>query len=167
MPWWQIDTSGRLKSVPSRVGISDNERADQKPKEGAESSQPEVPLTLKKANSLISTCVCKYTTGTQSTKILWKPWEILSIVGPIQRHLERSEAVARFRLTTRHDFLGVYLHWLCLAVDEACPLCGRARIDSDHLLLCSELVEYMTHDIVSRYWEAPCQRAKKPSKGVG
>ncbi|GFT63319.1 hypothetical protein TNCV_3646911 [Trichonephila clavipes] len=35
-----------------------------------------------------------------------------------------SEAVARFRLTTGHDFWGVYLHWLGVAVNEACPLFG-------------------------------------------
>ncbi|GFU70234.1 uncharacterized protein TNCV_903761 [Trichonephila clavipes] len=56
-----------------------------------------------------------------------KPWETLAPVGPIPRHLERAEAVARFRLTTGHDFLGVYLHWLGVAANEACPICGRAR----------------------------------------
>ncbi|GFT85983.1 hypothetical protein TNCV_3256231 [Trichonephila clavipes] len=46
-------------------------------------------------------------------------------MGPIPRHLERVEAVARFRLTTGHSFLEEYLHWLGLAVDEACQLCGH------------------------------------------
>ncbi|GFX61596.1 hypothetical protein TNCV_5110831 [Trichonephila clavipes] len=49
---------------------------------------------------------------------------------------------ARFRLTTGHDFLGVYLHWLGLAVNEACPLCGPARMDGDHPLQCAGLDEY-------------------------
>ncbi|GFT06770.1 reverse transcriptase [Trichonephila clavipes] len=69
-------------------------------------------------------------------------------------HLERSEAVARFRLTTGHDFLGVYLHWLGVNANQAYPLCGHARMDGDHLLQCTGLDEYPIDDIVSRYWEA-------------
>ncbi|GFV82617.1 reverse transcriptase [Trichonephila clavipes] len=41
--------------IPSHVRISGNEGADQKTKQGAESSQPDVPLTLRRAKSLIST----------------------------------------------------------------------------------------------------------------
>ncbi|GFS55999.1 reverse transcriptase [Trichonephila clavipes] len=66
-----------------------------------------------------------------------KPWETLVTVGPIPRHLERADAVARFRLTTGHDFLGVYLHWLGVAANEACPTCDHARMDDDHLLQCT------------------------------
>ncbi|GFU86139.1 reverse transcriptase [Trichonephila clavipes] len=61
---------------------------------------------------------------------------------PIPRHLERAEAVARFRLTTEHDFLEVYLHWLGLTADEACPLCGHAKKDTVYLLHCTDLDEY-------------------------
>ncbi|GFT13722.1 reverse transcriptase [Trichonephila clavipes] len=78
------------------------------------------------------------------------------------RHLERSEAVVPFRLTTGHDFLGVYLHWLSLAADASCPFCGNARMDGDHLLQCTGL-----DDIVSQYWKARRQMVKKPSTGVG
>ncbi|GFV53807.1 reverse transcriptase [Trichonephila clavipes] len=63
-------------------------------------------------------------------------------VGPIPRHLERAEAVARFRLTTGHDFWGVCLHWLGVAANEVHTLCGHSRIDGDHLLQCSGLDEY-------------------------
>ncbi|GFT79958.1 reverse transcriptase [Trichonephila clavipes] len=82
------------------------------------------------------------------------------------KHLERAEVVAYFRLTTRHDLLGVYLHWLGLAADEACPLCGHARMHGDHLLHCIGLDEYPTDDVVSRYWEARRQMVKKPTMGV-
>ncbi|GFV93425.1 reverse transcriptase [Trichonephila clavipes] len=109
----------------------------------------------------------KYTATTQKTKSFGKPWETWAIVGPIPRHLERVEAFARFRLTTGHYFLGVYLHWLGVAANEACPLCGHARMDGDHLLECTGLVEYLTDDIVSRYWEPRRQMVKEPSMGVG
>ncbi|GFT81190.1 reverse transcriptase [Trichonephila clavipes] len=74
-------------------------------------------------------------------------------VGCLRAHwlLEKAEAVAPFRLTTGHDFLGVYLHWLGLAAVEACPLCGYARMDDDHLLQCTGLDDYPTDDIVSWY----------------
>ncbi|GFV25001.1 reverse transcriptase [Trichonephila clavipes] len=42
-----------LQCVSSHVGISDNERADQKAKNEAESSQPEVPLTLRRAKDIL------------------------------------------------------------------------------------------------------------------
>ncbi|GFW08450.1 reverse transcriptase [Trichonephila clavipes] len=99
-----------LKWVPSHVGTPGNERANQKAKQGAESIQPEVPLTLRSSKSIFSTHIDKYTVMTPKTKSFGKPWETLTTVGPIPRHLERAEAVARFRLTNEHDFSGVYLH---------------------------------------------------------
>ncbi|GFU04835.1 hypothetical protein TNCV_1289831 [Trichonephila clavipes] len=53
----------------------------------------------------------------------------MATVGPISRHLERAEAVVRFRLITTHGILGVYLHWLGMAANEACPLFGHDRMD--------------------------------------
>ncbi|GFW73621.1 reverse transcriptase [Trichonephila clavipes] len=87
-------------------------------------------------------------------------------VGPILRYLERAKAVALFHLTTGHDFLGVYLHWLGVAANEANPICGHARMDGDHLLQCTGLDEYPADDIVSLYWEARHQMVEKPSTGV-
>ncbi|GFW04845.1 uncharacterized protein TNCV_4880801 [Trichonephila clavipes] len=60
-------------SIPSYVGIPDNERADQETKQGAELSQLEV-LTHIGAKSIISTCIDKCTAMTQKTKNLGKPW---------------------------------------------------------------------------------------------
>ncbi|GFU42961.1 uncharacterized protein TNCV_3141071 [Trichonephila clavipes] len=105
---------------------------------GSQLYQLEVPLALKRSKSIISTYFDKYTTITQKSKILGKPWETLATVGPILRHLERDEAVACFRLTIGLDFLRIYLHWLGLAVDEACPLCDHVKMDDDHLLQCTE-----------------------------
>ncbi|GFV88051.1 hypothetical protein TNCV_3242011 [Trichonephila clavipes] len=56
---------------------SGNERANQKAKQGAKSTQSEVLLTLRRAKSLISTYISKYTAMTQKTKSFEKPWEIL------------------------------------------------------------------------------------------
>ncbi|GFV66836.1 reverse transcriptase [Trichonephila clavipes] len=140
-----------LQWVPSHVGIPGNERADQKAKQGAELTQPEVPLILRRAKSIISTYFDKYIAVTQNPRALesyaksWPLWVLF------RGTLERAEAVARFRLTTRQDFLEVYLLWLGLAADEACSFCGHARMDGDHLLQGTELVEYPADDIVSRY----------------
>ncbi|GFX36103.1 reverse transcriptase [Trichonephila clavipes] len=91
----------------------------------------------------------------------------LVLVGPIPMHMERAEAVSHFHLTIGYDFLGVYIHWLGLAADEACPLCGHDKMDGDHLFQCTVLDEYPTDDIVSRYWKDRRQMVKKPSTSVG
>ncbi|GFT82346.1 reverse transcriptase [Trichonephila clavipes] len=101
------------------------------------------------------------------TKSLGKLWETLATVGPIPRHPEKAEAVARFRLTTGHNFLGVYLQWLGVAANEVCVLCGHARMDGDLLLQCTGLDEFPADDIISRYWKTRRQMVKKPSMGVG
>ncbi|GFV30154.1 reverse transcriptase [Trichonephila clavipes] len=136
-------------------------------KPNREQTLPEVPLTLRRTKSIISTHIDKYTAMTRKTKSFGKPWETLATVGSIPRLLEKPEAVACFRLTTGHDFLGVYLHCLGVAVNEGCPLSGHARMDGDHLLQCTGLVEYPADDIVSWYWEARYQMVKKPNTGIG
>ncbi|GFU42825.1 hypothetical protein TNCV_3140071 [Trichonephila clavipes] len=55
-----------------------------------------------------------------------------------------------FRLTNGRDFLGVYLHWLRLAANEANLLCGHARMDGDDFLQCTGFYEYPTDDVISR-----------------
>ncbi|GFW54206.1 hypothetical protein TNCV_4372801 [Trichonephila clavipes] len=64
---------------------------------------------------------------TPKTKSFGKLWETLASVGPILRLLERAETVARFRLTTGRDFLGVYLHWLGVAANKACPTLQKCQ----------------------------------------
>ncbi|GFV91696.1 reverse transcriptase [Trichonephila clavipes] len=78
------------------------------------------------------------------------------------RTIQLVAAVARFRLTTGHDFIGVYLHWLGLTADEAYPLCVHVKMDGDHLLQCIGLDEYPIDDIGSRYCETRRQIVKKP-----
>ncbi|GFW20085.1 hypothetical protein TNCV_2320261 [Trichonephila clavipes] len=56
---------------------------------------------------------------------------------------------------------------LGVVANEAYPLCKHARIDGDHLLQLTRLVEYLADDFVSRYWEARRQMVKKPSTNVG
>ncbi|GFV44222.1 reverse transcriptase [Trichonephila clavipes] len=82
-----------------------------------------------------------------------EPWKAMGDSGHCRYNL-LGIARALFRLTNGHDFLGVYLHWLGLAADEACPLCVHTRMDGDHLLQYTGLDEYPNDDIVSRYWEA-------------
>ncbi|GFV14995.1 acyl-CoA synthetase family member 2, mitochondrial [Trichonephila clavipes] len=81
-----------IASMANRLPV--NERDNQNAKQGAESSQPEVPLSLRRAKS-ISTFINKYTSVTQITQTPGKSWEALAILGPIPRHLKRAEIVAR------------------------------------------------------------------------
>ncbi|GFS77196.1 hypothetical protein TNCV_3757931 [Trichonephila clavipes] len=60
-----------------------------------------------------------------------EPCQSLATVDPGPGHLERAEAVARFCLAIGHVFLGVYHHWLVVAADEVCPLCGHDWMDVD------------------------------------
>ncbi|GFU09531.1 reverse transcriptase [Trichonephila clavipes] len=87
-----------------------------------------------------------------------------TVVGPFPRHLERAGAVARFCLTTGHNFWGVYLHWLDLTVEEVFSLCGHTRMD--HLLQCIGLNEYPTDVVVSRYFIDRLEMARKPQPQV-
>ncbi|GFX79608.1 DUF4371 domain-containing protein [Trichonephila clavipes] len=125
----------------------------------------EKEIDLKKIVSLTTYGAPKY--DKKKTKSVGKLRETLATVGPIPRHLERAEADARFRLTTGHDLLGVYLHWLSMAANEACPLCFHTGMDGDHLLQCTGLAEYPADDIVSQCWEARRQMVKETSTGVG
>ncbi|GFY02247.1 hypothetical protein TNCV_3501301 [Trichonephila clavipes] len=70
----------------------------------------------------------------------------LTTVDRILSHLERAQAVARFHLTTVHEIMVVYIHWLDLNADKAGPLCGHVRMDGVHLLQNTGLNEYPTHD---------------------
>ncbi|GFV73579.1 reverse transcriptase [Trichonephila clavipes] len=140
-----------LQCGPSHVGIPGKERANQKAKQGAESAQPEAPLTLRREKSIISLYIYKYTAMTQKTKSFGKPLEILTIVDAIPRHLKRAEAIAHFHLFTGHDFLGIYLHLLGMAANEACPLDGHAGMNGDHLFQWTRLDEYPADNIISRY----------------
>ncbi|GFX50522.1 reverse transcriptase [Trichonephila clavipes] len=67
-----------------------------------------------------------------------EPWKAIGNLGHCRSYPEapgeNRGCVARFYLTTGLYFLGVYLQWLGLAAAEACPLCGHARMDGDHLL---------------------------------
>ncbi|GFU35388.1 reverse transcriptase [Trichonephila clavipes] len=92
--------------------------------------------------------------------------ETLAIASPIPTSLGPAEVVTCFRLTTGHDFLGVYHHWLGFPVDEDCPLCSHTRMDDDHLLQCTGLDDYPADNVVSRYREAWRQMVKKPSMTV-
>ncbi|GFT52160.1 uncharacterized protein TNCV_4493811 [Trichonephila clavipes] len=91
------------------VGSPGNETADQKANQGVESTQAEVSMTLRRAKSIISTHIDKYTAMTQNEKF-WKAMRNSDHCVPIPKHLERADAVVLFRLTTGHVFLGVYLH---------------------------------------------------------
>ncbi|GFU41964.1 hydroxysteroid dehydrogenase-like protein 1 [Trichonephila clavipes] len=74
------------------------QRADQKAKQGAKFSQLEVPLKPQK--SIVTIYTDKCTASAQNTESYGKPWETIATGGPIPRHLEKAEAIARFRITS-------------------------------------------------------------------
>ncbi|GFV97804.1 uncharacterized protein TNCV_2021191 [Trichonephila clavipes] len=88
--------------------------------QGAELSEPEVPLILRRANSIISPYLNKYTAVTKNIRILKNAMGNPGTVGPSPSHLERVEAVVRFRLITGHSFLRGYLQWLGLPTLRPC-----------------------------------------------
>ncbi|GFU92361.1 hypothetical protein TNCV_823871 [Trichonephila clavipes] len=104
---------------------------------------------------------------THKTKSIGKPFEILATVGHILRHQERIEIVVHFCLTTRHGLLRVYIYWLGLAANKACPLGGHAGMFDDHMLQCTGFNEYPAEDVASRYLDVRHQMVKKPSTGIG
>ncbi|GFV27042.1 hypothetical protein TNCV_4852791 [Trichonephila clavipes] len=71
-----------LQWVPSHIRIPGNKRADKKAKQEAELLQPEVSLTLRKAQSLINTYTDKCIFMTQETKSLANLCDTLATVGP-------------------------------------------------------------------------------------
>ncbi|GFV30789.1 reverse transcriptase [Trichonephila clavipes] len=105
----------------------------------------------------------KPATVTQKIKSLGKPWSLWVLY---EKPGESRGCCTLLPITTGHNFMEVYLHWLDLAADEACPLCCRVRMNSSPLLQCTGLDKYSIDDVVSRYWEARCQKFKKPSTGV-
>ncbi|GFV05409.1 reverse transcriptase [Trichonephila clavipes] len=97
--------------------VPGNQRVDQKAKQGAESSQVKVSLTLRRAKSMINTCIDKCTVMIQKTKSLVMPWRNPGHCGSFPEASGESRGRSRFRLTTRHYFLEVYLYCLGLADD--------------------------------------------------
>ncbi|GFW51313.1 hypothetical protein TNCV_3254421 [Trichonephila clavipes] len=59
-----------LEWIPSNVEISGDERANQKAKQGAISSQPDVLLTFRRAKSIISAFIDKYNAVTENPRAL-------------------------------------------------------------------------------------------------
>ncbi|GIY31656.1 hypothetical protein CDAR_215751 [Caerostris darwini] len=74
-------------------------------------------------------------------------------------HLERYEAVSRFRLTTDHNYLQAHLHRIGLISDGIIPLSRIANKDGEHLCSCIELI-VVPYGITTRYWETRRRMAK-------
>ncbi|GFU10634.1 hypothetical protein TNCV_1773091 [Trichonephila clavipes] len=81
----------------------------------------------------------------------------------IPRDLRRAEAVARFRYITVHEFLGIYLYWLLTRPAHSMVLLEWRGTTCSNALDSINIPD----DIVSWYWKARRQMAKKPSVGVG
>ncbi|GFW51051.1 hypothetical protein TNCV_3593331 [Trichonephila clavipes] len=71
--WWR--SKHIMMGPKSCWDLRQRESRDQKAKQGAESSQPEVPLTLKRAKSICPHILTDVTVTTPKPKSLGKPWE--------------------------------------------------------------------------------------------
>ncbi|GFY14407.1 hypothetical protein TNCV_1021721 [Trichonephila clavipes] len=91
--------------VPSQAGTPGNERVVQKAKQRPESSQPEVPLTVKIAKSMITSYIDE---STASTRKQQEPWKVKGNPGLLRSYPEapgKNRNHCLFRLTTEYDLL--------------------------------------------------------------
>ncbi|GIX71287.1 hypothetical protein CDAR_568811 [Caerostris darwini] len=107
-----------------------------------------------------------HTTSPEKALRANKKRKCIATTGRIPVHLEHSESVACFRLTTDHDYLQAHLHPIGLASDGFCPLCQIANMDGDHLRNCTEFI-HVPHDIIARYWEAWLRMTEQLQSSVG
>ncbi|GFU05286.1 hypothetical protein TNCV_964701 [Trichonephila clavipes] len=121
----------------------------------------EILTTLRRAKNIIFPYIDKCTPPTQKFKGLENIWETLTTVDRILSHLERAEAVSRFHLTTVHEIMVVYIHWLDLNASAAM---SGWMVSTYSKKLDSKSTRHMTS---SPYLEAWYQIAKKPSMAVG
>jgi hypothetical protein len=73
-----------------------------------------------------------------TTKINGKQWANIHLDWPLNSEMPRKEAVARFRLKTRHECLATHLHKIKVYSSEECTLCRiqGTSMNADHLLNC-------------------------------
>ncbi|GFW55212.1 reverse transcriptase [Trichonephila clavipes] len=108
-----------LQWIPSNVEIPGNERAGLKVTQGAESSELEVLLNLRRSKIILTT----YIDVTQKIKSFGKSGETCHCGSSLEALGERADTVARFN--TGHDILGVYptcLAWLLTRPDRSAAI---------------------------------------------
>ncbi|GIY55869.1 reverse transcriptase [Caerostris darwini] len=89
-----------LKWVPSHGGVPGNERVDVMAKRGAESNQPEFPITFKTICNHITATIDNFHSKSFKDFSGNKRWKCLAAEDCIPMYLECVEAIANFRLTT-------------------------------------------------------------------
>ncbi|GFY02614.1 hypothetical protein TNCV_3504941 [Trichonephila clavipes] len=99
-------------NLGSHVGIPGNERADQKAKQEAESTQPEVPLTLRRAKNIIST---------HKNEEFSKAMGNSGYCGPNPEAPGESRHCCQLSPNYRHDILEVCLYWFGVAATTLRP----------------------------------------------
>ncbi|GFS97664.1 uncharacterized protein LOC103523915 [Nephila pilipes] len=68
----------------------------------------------------------------------------------------RKEAVANFRLKTRHDFPAEHLKGICILTNSLCPIFKTDTMNREHLLVCPGFVPMLQFrgDVCLLYWSA-------------
>ena len=72
------------------------------------------------------------------------------------KNAPRKEAVAHFRLATKHDCLAEHLHRFGFVNDNSCKICNMGKIlNGDHLTECPELNKFIPDKKIHKlYWLA-------------
>ncbi|GIY33470.1 reverse transcriptase [Caerostris darwini] len=141
-------------------------------KEWTESNLAKFPLTLSTACNYITAPINNFTSKNLKDLRGNKKWkeevefERLCHGGCISMHLECTEAVTDFHLTTSHNYLAANLRHIGLASDGICPLFWIAKMDSEHMWNCTELTN-VPDDITACYWETLSHMAERPQMGIG
>lgn len=125
-------------------------------KKGSEiKNHKNTPLSFHSAKLKIKSSFKKESTETINKTVQEKKWEKLLPNRKAIPELPRNEAVAAFRITTKHHCLAEHLYRMKISASPNCVLCSENSVMNwEHLRLCSALQKYWTGTDGQLYWEA-------------
>ncbi|GFS49977.1 uncharacterized protein LOC103523915 [Nephila pilipes] len=85
-----------------------------------------------------------------------KSWENIANYWKEFSRRSRKEAVANFRLKTRHDCLAEHLKRIGILTNSLCPIHKTDTMNREHFLVCPglDLILQLGGDVCQLYWSA-------------